>query len=100
MLVKQEVEEIVQYCQENGKSFKERLNELDIPSWKFYADEITEFFGTPVPEAKQSRRSLRKENEVSLVNIEIKTATGCIANLQTCAKAIIRCAVSSTMSWG
>ena len=105
MLTKQEMEEIVQYCQENGKSFKERLIELNIPAWKFYdarkkycyrdsskghflqlqpsnADEISEFFGASAPKTRTSHRSSRKENEVALVHIEMKTATGSLLRIQ------------------
>ncbi len=40
------------------------------------ADEISEFLGASAPKTRTTHRSSRKENEVSLVNIEMKTATG------------------------
>ncbi len=44
MLAKQEMEEIVLYFQENGKSFKERLIEQNIPAEKFYVAGSIEIF--------------------------------------------------------
>ena len=105
MLTKQEVEEIVLYCQENGTSFKERLIELSIPAWKFYdakkkycsgdsskghflqlqpsdAGELSKFCGASAPKTRPLHRSSRKVNEVSPVNIEMKTATGILLRIQ------------------
>jgi hypothetical protein len=36
MMTKEEVAEIVSYCEEHKISYKKRLKELDIPLWKFY----------------------------------------------------------------
>lgn len=36
MLSKEEVSDVISYCQEHGCTYKERLQELGIPEWKFY----------------------------------------------------------------
>lgn len=36
MLTKEEIAEIMIYCKENSVTYRQRLNELGIPSWKFY----------------------------------------------------------------
>lgn len=36
MLSKEEVSDVISYCQEHGCTYKERLRELGIPEWKFY----------------------------------------------------------------
>ena len=36
MLSKEEVSDVISYCQEHGCTYKERLHELGIPEWKFY----------------------------------------------------------------
>ncbi|MCQ2059383.1 MAG: hypothetical protein MJY71_06085 [Bacteroidaceae bacterium] len=36
MLSKEEISEVISYCQEHGCSYKDRLTELGIPEWKFY----------------------------------------------------------------
>lgn len=36
MLSKEEVSDVISYCQEYGCTYKERLQELGIPEWKFY----------------------------------------------------------------
>lgn len=35
-MTKEEVGSIIQYCKENGVTYKARLTELGIPAWKFY----------------------------------------------------------------
>jgi len=44
-MTKEEVAEIITYCEEQKVSYKTRLQELDIPLWKFYVD-ISEHFDT------------------------------------------------------
>lgn len=36
MLTREEIAEIVQYCKENGVSYKSRLKEIGIAEWRFY----------------------------------------------------------------
>ena len=36
MLSKEEISEVISYCQEHGCSYKDRLTELGIAEWKFY----------------------------------------------------------------
>lgn len=36
MLTREEIAEIVQYCKENGVSYKSRLKEIGITEWRFY----------------------------------------------------------------
>ena len=35
-MTREEVAEVMTYCKENGISYKERLTELGIPTWRFY----------------------------------------------------------------
>lgn len=37
MMSKEEIASIVLYCKENNVSFKDRLEELGITPWRFYA---------------------------------------------------------------
>ncbi|MCD8297238.1 MAG: hypothetical protein LUC88_06670 [Prevotella sp.] len=45
MLTREEVLEIMTYCQDYGVSYKSRLAELNIPVWRFYESKycITHF---------------------------------------------------------
>lgn len=36
MMTKEDVAQVVAYCDENNVSQKQRLEELGIPAWKFY----------------------------------------------------------------
>jgi len=36
MLSKEEISDVISYCQEHGCTYKDRLAELGIPEWKFY----------------------------------------------------------------
>ena len=36
MLSKEEVSDVISYCQEHGCTYKEHLHELGIHEWKFY----------------------------------------------------------------
>ena len=36
MLTREEIAEIVQYCKENGVTYKSRLKEIGISEWRFY----------------------------------------------------------------
>lgn len=36
MMTKEEVAEIMHYCKTHGMSYKSRLDELGIPTWRFY----------------------------------------------------------------
>ena len=35
-MTREEIQDIIQYCQDHGISYKQRLTELGIPLWKFY----------------------------------------------------------------
>ena len=97
MMTKEEVEQVVAYCEENKVSFRQRLEELGVPAWSFYdakrkytpkqeADNAGDFlqlvpggafFPNPIkPARSRSRRQKDAEQEAAPVNIELKTATG------------------------
>lgn len=96
-MTKEEVEQVVAYCEENKVSFRQRLEELGIPAWSFYdakrkyapkqegdnAGDFLQlvpggtFFPSPIkPARSRSRRQKDAEQEAAPVNIELKTATG------------------------
>ncbi len=95
-MTKEEVTEIISYCEEQKVSYKTRLHELDIPLWKFYdakrkyianEDHCGEFLqllpgshfspGSIKP-GRMGGRSKRKDgnSEPAEVNIELKTPKG------------------------
>lgn len=97
MMTKEEVAEVVTYCEENKVSFRQRLEELGIPAWSFYdakrkyapkqegdnAGDFLQlvpggaFFPSPIkPARSRGRRQKDAEQEAAPVNIELKTATG------------------------
>ena len=107
MLTQEEVNRIVCYCKENDKTYKEYLKEHGIPAWKFYAakkkylqqpeeegtflklipsnsGEISEFFGNSnsALRNKTARKSSKKEEQRTLVNLEMKTVTGNLIRIQ------------------
>ena len=94
---KEEVAGIVAYCEEKKISYKQRLDELGIPTWKFYdskrkfapkqdGDNSGEFLqllpgetflANPIKPSR-SRSSKRKNAETGAVtiSIELRTPTG------------------------
>ena len=104
MLTREEIDQIIHHCQETGQTYKEHLIELGIPAWKFYAakqkytqeaeengkflqlnssnaSQISEFFGNG-QKSKSSRKMSRKEDRTTLVNVEMKTASGNLIRIQ------------------
>jgi hypothetical protein len=113
MMTKEEVAEIVSYCEEHKISYKKRLKELDIPLWKFYDSKRrycpdnkntngellqlinTGRFFTPNPiKASRSRRKTNQE-QPSHLSVELKTPNGTLMRIegemsQSALQAIIR----------
>ncbi len=97
MMTKEEVAQVIAYCDENKISYKQRLSELGISPWSFYdakrkyapkeeGDNAGEFLqlipgGSFLPnpiKPSRSRSSKQKESaqETVAVNIELRTPTG------------------------
>ena len=96
-MTKEEVAQVIAYCDENKISYKQRLSELGISPWNFYdakrkyapkeeeenAGEFLQlipggsFIRSPIKPSR-SRSSKQKESaqETVAVNIELKTPTG------------------------
>ena len=97
MMTKEEVAQVIAYCDENKISYKQRLSELGISPWNFYdakrkyapkeegenAGEFLQlipggsFIRSPIKPSR-SRSSKQKESaqETVAVNIELRTPTG------------------------
>jgi len=95
-MTKEEVAEIITYCEGQKISFKTRLQELDIPLWKFYdakRKHITsdngfggflellpgsQFFANPIkPGRTRGRAKCKCDNsEPAAVSIELKIPNG------------------------
>jgi len=95
-MTKEEVTEIISYCEEQKVSYKTRLQELDIPLWKFYdskrkyianEDNSGEFlqllpgsqlFPSQIKPGRRGGMSKKKEgnSEPAEVSIELKTPKG------------------------
>ena len=99
-MTKEEVAQVIAYCDENKISYKQRLSELGISPWNFYdakrkyapkeegdnVDNAGEFLqlipgGAFLPnpiKPSRSRSSKQKESaqETVAVNIELRTPTG------------------------
>lgn len=97
MMTKEEVSQVIAYCDENKISYKQRLSELGISPWNFYdakrkyapkeeeenAGEFLQlipggsFIRSPIKPSR-SRSSKQKESaqETVAVNIELRTPTG------------------------
>lgn len=105
MMSKEEVAEIMTYCKEKGISYKSRLEELDIPAWKFfdskarYAKEQSEspassgeflqltsggaFVPMPSFAATTGRGfSRKKEQSQKMMSIELRTPNGTMMRIQ------------------
>ena len=97
-MTREEVAEIINYCQTNQITYKARLQELGIPTWKFYeakakyAEEASENSqGTflqlrsgdgfvPMPsfaaKPRQKSRSKRQADEPRSLSVELRTPNG------------------------
>ncbi|MCD8312545.1 MAG: hypothetical protein LUC24_00105 [Bacteroidales bacterium] len=103
MMTREEVTEIMTYCKEHGMSYKARLEELNLPLWRFYdskaryaaeqeaAEPATGEFielprsGTFVPApsfAGRSRRRRRNGSESGMMSVEIRTNAGTAIRIQ------------------
>ena len=106
MMSKEEVAEIITYCKEKGISYKSRLEELDIPAWKFfdskarYAKEQSEspsssgeflqltssggaFVPMPSFAATTGRGfSKKKDQPQKMMSIELRTPNGTMMRIQ------------------
>lgn len=59
MMTREEVAEIISYCQTNQITYKTRLQEHGIPTWKFYdakANYAEEESANPLPNSSNSFR--------------------------------------------
>lgn len=95
-MTKEEVKQIMSYCEEQKISFKTRLQELDIPLWKFYDAKRkyiahdndfggflellpgSQFFSNAIKPGRTRGRSKCKcdNSEPAAVSIELKIANG------------------------
>lgn len=95
-MTKEEVAEIISYCEEQKVSYKTRLQELDIPLWKFYDAKRkhiandnnfggflellpgSQFFQNPIKPGRTRGRSKCKcdNSEPAAVSIELKISNG------------------------
>ena len=97
MMTKEEVAQVIAYCDENKISYKQRLSELGISPWNFYdakrkyapkeeeenAGEFLQlipggsFIRSPIkPSRSCSSKQKESAQETVAVNIELKTPTG------------------------
>ena len=109
-MTKEEVAQVIAYCDENKISYKQRLSELGISPWSFYdakrkyapkeeGDNAGEFLqlipgGSFLPnpiKPSRSRSSKQKESaqETVAVSIELRTPTG----------TMLRCVLPSSIPW-
>ena len=110
MMTKEEVAQVIAYCDENKISYKQRLSELGISPWNFYdakrkyapkeeGDNAGEFLqlipgGSFLPNPiKPSRSCSNKQKESAQgaedVSIELRTPT----------RTMLRCVLPSSSSW-
>lgn len=105
MMTKEEVASIVQYCNDNGVSYKARLSELGVPEWKFfeskrhYAKEQASSASTageflqqtaggnfvPMPSfAAKTGRGFSKKNVQApkMISVELRTPNGTMMRIQ------------------
>lgn len=103
MLTRKEIAEIVQYCKENGVTYKSRLKEIGISEWRFYESkrkyaeaqaserESGEFlqlvrgndsFPEPVLTNRKAGRGRKPVYESGPMSIEMRTQTGTVLRIQ------------------
>ena len=96
MMTKEEVAQVIAYCDENKISYKQRLSELGISPWNFYdakrkyapkeeeenAGEFLQlipggsFIRSPIKPSRSSSKQKESAQETVAVNIELRTPTG------------------------
>ena len=104
MITQEEVAQIVYYCEEHKKSYKSRLEELNIPIWQFYdakrkylekssthKDSMKGDFiqltdgGAYIPNPIKQSRNKNKTNpseELNIMNIELSLPNGAVVRIQ------------------
>ena len=98
MMSKEEIASIVLYCKENNVSFKDRLKELRIAPWRFYAakskyskevkDELLDignkgrFIACPDLTKKRIHEKKGSAPLYSNLSIELQSANGTIMRIQ------------------
>lgn len=95
-MTKEEVAQVIAYCDENKISYKQRLSELGISPWNFYdakrkyapkeegdnAGEFLQlipggsFLPNPIKPSRSSSKQKESAQETVAVNIELRTPTG------------------------
>ena len=87
-MTKEEVAQVMAYCDENKISYKQRLSELGISPWNFYdakrkyapkeeGENAGEFLPNPIkPSRSRSNKQKESAQETVAVNIDLRTPTG------------------------
>ena len=102
MMTKEEVAQVIAYCEENKISYKQRLTELGIDLWRFYdakrkyapkqegnnAGEFLQlvpggsFLPDPIkPARSRSGKQKNAEKGVIAISIELRTPTGTLMRI-------------------
>ena len=102
MMTKEEVAQVIAYCEENKISYKQRLEELGINPWNFYdakrryapkqegdnAGEFLQlvpggaFFPNPIkPARSKSGKQKNAEKGVVSISVELRTPTGTLMRI-------------------
>ena len=106
MMTREQILEIDQYCQEHKMSYRQRLEELDIPFWNFYkakrkyrledeaSSNVGEFVqmvpGTfssglmPIRNGKKPATTKGVQEAESYLTVELRTASGTAMRIQGC----------------
>lgn len=106
MMTREQILEIDQYCQEHKMSYRQRLEELDIPFWNFYkakreyrledeaSSNVGEFVqmvpGTfrsglmPIRNGKKPSTAKGVQEAESYLTVELRTASGTAMRIQGC----------------
>ena len=106
MMTREQILEIDQYCQEHKMSYKQRLNELEIPFWNFYKakrkyrleDEASNGTGEfvqmvpgtfssgmmPIRNGKKPTTAKGGQDAESYLTVELRTASGTAMRIQGC----------------
>ena len=105
-MTREQILEIDQYCQEHKMSYKQRLNELEIPFWIFYKakrkyrleDEASSGAGEfvqmvpgtfssglmPIRNGKKPATGKAGQEVESYLTVELRTASGTAMRIQGC----------------
>jgi hypothetical protein len=102
MMTKEEVAQVITYCEENNVSYKQRLTELGVNPWSFYdakrkyapkqegdnAGEFLQlmpggsFLPNPIkPARSKSSKQKNAEKGVVAISIELRTPTGTLMRI-------------------